>query len=529
MTDPPLRSLGKLGASEAPAAVKSRTSPSRRPRPASYHQELSSSSTSSGSPKSSGATRKSPLKSPQRGCEATASLALKIPPRVDRTFRRSGSPGARSSASGSSNGSSDSLPSRKATAILAKLARMREEKKLLDIALIFYGGEIQCHRIILAASSPYFRDMLGVRSHLTKHESIEMRGVDMVVVRALVDYAYTSTLTIGNDRIKTMLEAANMFQFQGVIDACVNQMKRSRRHTRQRSVSGQRTENGRGGRSPSSWGSPRSGSPRSTPVQSPRSSSPVTSSPLLFSPKDPVNGSSKTPDAKARDVYKILQDSPQGGRIVDSLQELKSNGLQTGPDGAQRRYTRSHSTGSEGYRSSAGSDSSFDISSQFVWTDSRHPARAVREMVRLRQDARIIDVVLRTKIKDFPCHRVLLEASSNYLSRVISRDIDGTSVMDVHLKKVSADVLQKLIQYMYTGRIAVSERDAGQVYKIAKRFGLDEVCLACVTTDPSLEAARPDDSALTDSFLSTATNSGSVEDLLNPKVCDQSVSLNTTI
>ncbi|XP_038050258.1 uncharacterized protein LOC119723599 [Patiria miniata] len=505
------------------SVTKATGSSPRRPRPASYHQELSSSS--SGSPKSSSeALKRSSVTSPVRGRDqATASLALKIPPRVDKTYRRSGSPGARSSASGSSTGSSDSLPSRKATVTLKKLATMREEDKLIDLNLVFYGGEIKCHRIVLAASSPYFRDMLAVSSHLSRHDSIEMRGVDMQVMRALVDYAYTSTITIGYDRVKTLLEAANMFQFQSVIDACVDYLKRSRRKIRQRSSSRQRSETA-GGRSPSSGGSPRSGSPRTTPVQSPRAASPLTTpSPLLPSPREPFNGSSPKiaviNDKVGDDVAKILQDVSLGGNggtindeEVDGL--MKNNGLSSAL-GVGPKYSRSVSTGSEGYlTSSIGSDSSTESSTHFVFHDNRHPSRLIREMVKLRQAARLTDVVLRTKIKDFPCHRLLLEASSSYLSRVISQDLDGTNAMDVHMKRISSDVLQKLIHSMYTGRVAVSDRDAAQVYRAAKRFGLEEVCHACAVVDPSLDSTSTANTSLTDSMLSGATNADSLENSL---------------
>ncbi|XP_022098733.1 uncharacterized protein LOC110983630 isoform X2 [Acanthaster planci] len=503
--------------------TKATGSSTRRPRPASYHQDHGSSSTSSGSPKSPSDTPKGSLvKSPATGREAIASLALKIPPRVDRTWRRSGSPSARSSASGSSTGSSDSLPSRKATSILRKLAVMRQEEKLIDLNLVFYRGEIRCHRIVLAASSPYFRDTLAVSSHLTRHDSIEMRGVDMQVMQALVDYAYTSTVTIGYDRVKTLLEAANMFQFQSIIDACIDYLKRSRRKIRQRSSSRQRSENSVGGASPSSGGS-RSASPKSTPVQSPRAGSPLTTpSPLLLSPREPFNGSSPKiaiTDDKVGDVAKILQDISLEGKGATTTDAedgvMKNNGLPSALD-VGSKYSRSISTGSEGYlTSSIGSDSSNDSTTHFIFRDNRHPSHFIKAMVKLRQEGRLTDVVLRTKIKDFPCHRVVLEASSSYLSQVISRDLDGTNAMDVHMRKISPDVLQKLIHFMYTGRVAVSDRDAAQVYRAAKRFGLDDVCHSCAVVDPSLDSTSTANTSLTDSVLSEATHPGSLENLLD--------------
>ncbi|XP_072034394.1 uncharacterized protein [Amphiura filiformis] len=439
-----------------------------------------------------------------------------------RNNRRPNSPGARSSTSTNSSGSTDSRAAPRAGAMLQKLAEFKDDDRHVDLILNFPQGEIRCHRIVLAASSQYFCDMLAHTGPTARQEIIKMSGVDMHVVGALVDYAYTSVITVGRDRIKTLLEAATLFGFQSIRDACIAEIdRRSRRKTRPRSTSRQRDINGiEGGplngsgvhsnrlreRSHSSTPPPRF--TNTPPPMSPPLTPPVT--PPVSPPKAAITTGTADRDSSSdldpRDTsfgstgrvsisdadHSALEDSvPEGSDtkgLSPSVVGIPSPVSTNRPrlpdaDGA----AGGDSSGSDSFRSSPGTSvCSIEIKTRFVFHDTKHASRAMRQCNFLRKEGRLIDAVLHTRTKCFPCHRVIIEAASEYLAGLFAaEEVDQEKVMDIHIKKISAEVMQKLMTFMYLGKVLVAEREAEKVMRAAQRFGLAGLADGCRSLLPT--------------------------------------------
>eukprot|EP00058_Branchiostoma_floridae_P006359 XP_002591847.1 hypothetical protein BRAFLDRAFT_59929 [Branchiostoma floridae] len=106
------------------------------------------------------------------------------------------------------------------SALLQGLQELRSENMLVDVILCVSGREIPCHRNVLAACSGYFRAMF-CNAHLeSKEHKVTIEEQSANAFQLLVDYAYTSRVTITEDNAVELMEAANFFQILPVKDAC---------------------------------------------------------------------------------------------------------------------------------------------------------------------------------------------------------------------------------------------------------------------------------------------------------------------
>ncbi|XP_041120627.1 kelch-like protein 6 [Polyodon spathula] len=102
------------------------------------------------------------------------------------------------------------------------LENLRLENSLTDVTLYVDGMEFPCHRVVLAAASNYFRAMF-CNDLKEKHEdTITIKGVDSEAMKILLDYTYTSKVLITKQNVQRILEAASLFQFLRMVDACAN-------------------------------------------------------------------------------------------------------------------------------------------------------------------------------------------------------------------------------------------------------------------------------------------------------------------
>ncbi|NP_001005316.2 kelch-like protein 6 [Danio rerio] len=96
------------------------------------------------------------------------------------------------------------------------------EDSLTDVILNVQSQSFKCHRVVLAAASHYFRAMFCNDLREKHEENVNIKGIDADTMRILLDYTYTSKVTITKDNVQRMLEAACLFQFPRIVDACAS-------------------------------------------------------------------------------------------------------------------------------------------------------------------------------------------------------------------------------------------------------------------------------------------------------------------
>ncbi|XP_066526614.1 kelch repeat and BTB domain-containing protein 8 [Hoplias malabaricus] len=112
-----------------------------------------------------------------------------------------------------------------ACTILQQLKALYDEAQLTDIVVeVDHGKTFSCHRNVLAAISPYFRSMFT--SGLTESSQREVRivGVESESMRLVLDYAYTSRVTLSECNVQALFTAASIFQIPALQDQCAHFM-----------------------------------------------------------------------------------------------------------------------------------------------------------------------------------------------------------------------------------------------------------------------------------------------------------------
>ncbi|GAB0099085.1 hypothetical protein DMENIID0001_149120 [Sergentomyia squamirostris] len=87
--------------------------------------------------------------------------------------------------------------------------------KFVDVTLACERRRIHCHRVILAASSPYFSDLL--EENPERHPIMILpRDVKFCTLEALVNFMYKGQVTLNEDHVEEFLKYGEMLQIAGI-------------------------------------------------------------------------------------------------------------------------------------------------------------------------------------------------------------------------------------------------------------------------------------------------------------------------
>ena len=99
-------------------------------------------------------------------------------------------------------------------------AELRDGKDLADVTLACEDGEqIEAHRIVLASSSPVFKNLLVKNQH--PHPLIYMKGVKFDQLSAIVDFIYFGETRTFEENLETFLALAEELKLKGLTSAGV--------------------------------------------------------------------------------------------------------------------------------------------------------------------------------------------------------------------------------------------------------------------------------------------------------------------
>ncbi|XP_054471672.1 kelch-like protein 41a [Anoplopoma fimbria] len=107
------------------------------------------------------------------------------------------------------------------------LKELLNENKLIDSVLKVGDRSIPCHCLILAACSPYFRELyFSEDGKETDKMEVVLENIDPNVMEAIVNYMYSAEIDINDDNVQDILAAANRFQIPSVFTVCVNYLQK---------------------------------------------------------------------------------------------------------------------------------------------------------------------------------------------------------------------------------------------------------------------------------------------------------------
>merc|ERR1712126_533127 len=84
-----------------------------------------------------------------------------------------------------------------------------------DVTLVCEdGNQMEAHKVTLAASSPFFQNLLKRNTH--NHPLIYMRGVKSEDLSALINFLYSGEVCVKQENVEAFLLFADELQVQGL-------------------------------------------------------------------------------------------------------------------------------------------------------------------------------------------------------------------------------------------------------------------------------------------------------------------------
>ena len=106
-------------------------------------------------------------------------------------------------------------------------ASLREDCDFADVTLACEDGQqIEAHKVILAASSPFFQKLLRRNKH--PHPLIYMRGIKSEDLAAIVDFLYCGQANVFQENLDSFLAIAEELELKGLLGGPKNDQETDR-------------------------------------------------------------------------------------------------------------------------------------------------------------------------------------------------------------------------------------------------------------------------------------------------------------
>ena len=100
--------------------------------------------------------------------------------------------------------------------VKSAFGNLREDKHFTDVTLVCENGQqLGAHKVILAASSPFFQKLLERNKH--PHPLIYMRGLKSKDLSAIVDFLYCGEANVYQENLDSFLAIAEELQLKGLM------------------------------------------------------------------------------------------------------------------------------------------------------------------------------------------------------------------------------------------------------------------------------------------------------------------------
>ncbi|XP_066864821.1 actin-binding protein IPP isoform X7 [Kogia breviceps] len=109
--------------------------------------------------------------------------------------------------------------------ILAQMNKMRNGQHFCDVQLQVGKETFKVHRLVLAASSPYFAALFTGGMKESSKDVVQILGIEAGIFQILLDFIYTGIVNIGVNNVQELIVAADMLQLTEVVNLCCEFLK----------------------------------------------------------------------------------------------------------------------------------------------------------------------------------------------------------------------------------------------------------------------------------------------------------------
>merc|ERR1712083_501518 len=91
---------------------------------------------------------------------------------------------------------------------------IREEKDFFDCTLSCGSRQLQAHKLILSACSPFFRSILKQNPH--QHPLLYLKGVQFTDMQAVLNFMYHGEVNVAQEELNSFLAVAEDLEVKGL-------------------------------------------------------------------------------------------------------------------------------------------------------------------------------------------------------------------------------------------------------------------------------------------------------------------------
>ncbi|RVE75293.1 hypothetical protein OJAV_G00015390 [Oryzias javanicus] len=108
------------------------------------------------------------------------------------------------------------------------LKELLNENKFVDCTLKVGDRSFPCHRLIMAACSPYFREIFFTEDgkEVENTKEVVLEDVNPSILDMIVQYLYSAEIDLTDDNVQDIIAVANRFQIPSVFTVCVNYLQK---------------------------------------------------------------------------------------------------------------------------------------------------------------------------------------------------------------------------------------------------------------------------------------------------------------
>ena len=110
--------------------------------------------------------------------------------------------------------------------LLQGFSKLYKDQEFVDITLVVDGQEFQCHKNVLAISSPFFMALFSTKMSESGQEKITLKEIDRLTMALVLDYIYTGEVFLTEETVQDLLSAANRFQLLPLRKGCADFMRK---------------------------------------------------------------------------------------------------------------------------------------------------------------------------------------------------------------------------------------------------------------------------------------------------------------
>ena len=94
--------------------------------------------------------------------------------------------------------------------------QLRDDKDFFDVTLACDDEQVQAHKIILSACSPFFRNILHRNPH--QHPLLYLKGIKFTQLQSVLNFMYHGQVNVAQEDLNSFLAVAEDLKVKGLTE-----------------------------------------------------------------------------------------------------------------------------------------------------------------------------------------------------------------------------------------------------------------------------------------------------------------------